>query len=94
MGHARLFTVDKKGDTVCCISSGHDQVRLVYKMLNRNGFRTSLLAIPNRDPVQTSLNAAIYMQQLAFVVARKRRMKECAFLSDPRILELSSKMIY
>jgi fructoselysine-6-P-deglycase FrlB-like protein len=94
LGHARLFTIDRKRDAIVCISSGQDQARLVYKMLDGNGFRTSLLAIPSHNTVRTSLKVAIYMQQLALVVARKRGMKECAFLSDPRMLEVSTKMIY
>jgi len=94
LGHARLFAIDRKRDATVCISSGQDQARLVYRMLEEYGFRTNLLAIPSQNTVRTSLKVAIYMQQLALVVARKRGMKECAFLSDSRMLELSSTMIY
>ncbi|OLD13499.1 MAG: hypothetical protein AUI50_08945 [Crenarchaeota archaeon 13_1_40CM_2_52_14] len=94
LGHARLFTIDKKRDCIICISSGQDKARRLYELLNKGGFRTSLLADPNANIVQTSLKVAIYLQQLALAVARKRGMKTCAFLSDRRKLELSSKMIY
>src|SRR2546425_12795275 len=94
LGHARLFTIDKKRDCIICISSGQDKARRLYELLNKGGFRTSLLADPKANIVQTSLKVAIYLQQLALAVARKRGMKTCAFLSDRRKLELSSKMIY
>ncbi|TMI32292.1 SIS domain-containing protein [Candidatus Bathyarchaeota archaeon] len=94
LGHARLFTIDTKRDTIICISSGQDQACQVRKLLTKSGFRTMLLAIPNDNIVHASLEAAIYLQQLALVLARKRGMKECAFLSDSRTIELSSKLIY
>jgi len=94
LGHARLFAMDKKRDCIICISSAHDQARQVQELLDKSGFRTSLLAISDHNIVLTSLKIAIYFQQLALVLARKRGMKECAFLSDSRMLELSSKMIY
>ena len=94
VGHARLFAMDKKRDCIICISSGQDQACEVQKMLDKSGFRTSLLAIPNHNIVLRSLKIAIYLQQLALVLAQEREMKECAFISDRRMLELSSKMIY
>ncbi len=94
LGHARLFTIDRRRDTIVCISSHKDQTRQVHKLLKKNGFRTSLLAIPDDNIVQTSLKVAIYLQQLALLFARKREMRKCAFLSDSRTLELSSKLIY
>ena len=94
LGHARLFTVDKRRDTIICISSGRDKARQIYKILDKNSFRTNLLAVPADETVQASLNVAMHVQQFAFTLARKRGMTECAFLADPRRLELSSSMIY
>ena len=94
LGHARLFAINKKRDCIICISSGQDQARQVHELLDKSGFRTGLLAIPDNNVVLRSLKIAIYLQQLALVLAQEREMKECAFVSDHRMLELSSKMIY
>ncbi len=94
VGHARLFATDKKRDCLICISSGQDHARQVHKLLDKRGFRTCLLAILDNNMVLRSLKIAIYLQQLALVLAQKREMNDCAFLSDSRMLELSSKMIY
>jgi glucosamine 6-phosphate synthetase-like amidotransferase/phosphosugar isomerase protein len=94
LGHARLFTVDKRRDTIICISSSQDKARQIYKLLDKNGFRTNLLTVPADKTVRASLNVAVHLQQLALTLARKRGMTECAFLADPRTLELSNSMIY
>ena len=94
LGHSRLFTIDKRDDAVICLSSGRDHARQVHKLLDKNGFRSRLLTVTGDNIVQTSLEVAIHLQQLALVLAEKRGMKECAFLGDPRKLKLSSRMIY
>jgi fructoselysine-6-P-deglycase FrlB-like protein len=93
-GHARLFTIDKKRDIIICISSGRDYARRVHDLLVKRGFLTRLLAVPDDKVVQTSLKVAIHLQQLALALAKKRGMRECAFLADSGTLKLSNKMIY
>src|SRR2546428_13521562 len=51
LGHAKLFTIDKKRDGIVCISSGRDKARETHKLLRRNGFQTSSLAIPETKVV-------------------------------------------
>jgi len=94
LGHTRLFTINKKRDTIICISSGQDKARQIYKLLDKNGFRTNLLAVPPDKAVQASLSVAVHLQQFALRLAKRRGMTECAFLADPWRLELSSSMIY
>ncbi|HEV2119704.1 MAG TPA: hypothetical protein VGS11_06325 [Candidatus Bathyarchaeia archaeon] len=86
--------IDKKNDTIICVSSGQDRSRRIQRLLDRNGFRTRLLTPHGENPVQTSLEVAIHLQQLALTPARKRGMKDPAFVADSSRLKLSSKMIY
>jgi fructoselysine-6-P-deglycase FrlB-like protein len=94
LGHAKLFTIDKKRDRILCISSGHDKAMETHQLLRKQGFHTSILAFPNSHVVNRSLRIAIYLQQLALFLARRKRIKECAFLSDRKRLNLSNNMIY
>jgi fructoselysine-6-P-deglycase FrlB-like protein len=94
LGHTKLFTIDKKRDLIVCISSRRDRAVEVNGLLRKDGFRTSLLTTPRNDIVIGSLINAIYLQVLALALAKRRHMVEVAFLSDPRRLRLSNKLIY
>jgi fructoselysine-6-P-deglycase FrlB-like protein len=94
LGHAKLFTIDKRRDRIVCISSGHDKAVETHQLLRKQGFHSSILAFPNSHVVNRSLRIAIHLQQLALYLARRKRIKECAFLSDRKRLNLSNKMIY
>jgi fructoselysine-6-P-deglycase FrlB-like protein len=94
LGHAKLFTIDKRRDRIVCISSGHDKAVETHQLLRKQGFHISILAFPNSHVVNRSLRIAIHLQQLALYLARRKRIKECAFLSDRKRLNLSNKMIY
>src|SRR2546425_5815389 len=62
LGHAKLFTIDKKLDFILCISSGRERAMRVHETLRRNGFRSQLLAFPVGHLVNRSLRIAIYFQ--------------------------------
>jgi len=94
LGHAKLFTVDTKRDVIVCISSGRDKAREIHELLSKSGFQDSILAIPESNSVNRSLKMAVYLQQLVLTLAKKRGIRECAFLADRKRLNLSSKMIY
>ena len=94
LGHAKLFAIDKKRDVIVCISSGRDKARKTHETLRRQGFQSSVLAFPDGHVVNRSLKIAVSLQRLVFSLAKRRRIKECAFLTDKNSLNLSSKMIY
>jgi fructoselysine-6-P-deglycase FrlB-like protein len=94
LGHAKLFAIDKKRDRIVCISSGHDKAMETHQLLRKQGFHSSILAFQDSHVVNRSLRIAIYLQQLALSLARRKRIRECAFLSDKKRLNLSNKMIY
>ena len=94
LGHAKLFTVDKERDVIVFIASRRDKAMKTYELLRKDGFQTSVLAFPDSHVVNRSLRVIIYLQQLALSLGRKKGIKECAFLSDKRRLNLSNRMIY
>src|SRR3989449_10162950 len=94
LGHAKLFTIDKKRDFILCISSGRDKAKETHQLLIRDGFQSSVIAFPDSQVVNRSLKIAIYLQRLALSLARRKGIKECAFLSDKSRLNLSNRMIY
>ena len=94
LGHAKLFTIDKKRDVIVCISSGRDKAMKTHELLHKSGFRSSILAFPESHVVNRSLRITIYLQRLALSLARRKGIRECAFLADKNRLNLSSSMIY
>jgi fructoselysine-6-P-deglycase FrlB-like protein len=94
LGHAKLFTIDKKRDAIVCISSGRDKAMETHELLRKSGFRSSILGFPESNVVNRSLRIAIHLQRLALFLARRKGIKECAFLTDKNRLNLSSSMIY
>ena len=94
LGHAKLFTIDKKRDFIVCISSGQDKAKETHELLCKDGFRSSILAFPESYVVNRSLKIAVYLQRFALDIAKKRRLTECAFLADKKKLALSNRLIY
>ncbi len=94
-GHAQLFSIRKTNDNVICIALGPDRKTAeMFRALFRNGFRAHLIENENSDPVSAGLEVAFHMQHLALGLARKMRLRECAFLIDKKRLGLSSRLIY
>jgi fructoselysine-6-P-deglycase FrlB-like protein len=94
LGHAKLFTIDKKRDAIVCISSGRDKAMKTHELLQKDDFQSSILAFPASHVVNRSLRIAIYLQRLALSLARRKGIEECSFLSDKSRLDLSNRMIY
>ena len=94
LGHAILFTIDKKRDFVACISSGRDKAKETHQLLVKDGFQSSIIATPDSHVINRSLRIAIYLQRLALSLVRRDGIKECAFLVDKNRLNLSNRMIY
>ena len=94
LGHAKLFTIDKKRDVIVCISMGGDKAMETHELLHKDGFQSSILAFPEGNEVNRALRIAIYLQRLALSLARRKRIKVCAFLTDNNKLNLSNSMIY
>lgn len=94
-GHAQLFSIDRRKDTIVCIpANSKDKTTKVAETLQQDGFRVH--TIPGHGPniVTRSIEVSLHLQHLALSLARKRRMKECAFLTDRSRLRVSNRLIY
>lgn len=93
-GHAYLFSV-KKTDTMVCLNSAHDQkTHAVFDAMRRSNFATLRVQSRERDPVLRAIEIAFHFQWLTYILARRRGLNECAFISDRRRLGISSRLIY
>ena len=95
LGHAQLFSVDSKHDTIICIPySIRDRTWDLCRVLSQNGFHTSSVSVPSGDAVARSLEVSFHLQHLALSLARRMGLEECTFLADRRRLRLSNRLIY
>ncbi len=95
LGHARLFSVQPRKDVIVSISpSGDRKTRAVAQSLSEHGFTAHTVEGSATNPVIWSIEVCFHLQMLAYTVARRRRMKECAFVAARSRLALSSSLIY
>ena len=88
--HAPLF--GHKDDQVI-ILGGNDDVG-ISRRLKRAGLKTLHVDCRRYDGLGSMLYATFFMQHLALAIARKKKMKECYFLQDRKLLGASSDIIY
>ena len=94
-GHSQLFSMRKRTDRVVCIGSAQDEITgKVFRVLSGNGFQARQVQTMSEDPVIAALGASFHIQHLALGLARRKRYRECAFLSDPARLNMSNRLIY
>ena len=94
IGHAHLFSITKKHDTIICIYSDQDKTWNLERTLERNGFKVVGLKVQGSSQVNNCIKIAFYLQHLALSTAKRKRMRECAFKADEKRLALSSQLIY
>ena len=95
VGHALLFSLNRSIDTIVCIDTiGSTKTRTLYKELLTAGYRVIRLFLGGQGSVKQSLVACFHLQYLALLNAERNGKKECAFLRDKHLLELSNKLIY
>ena len=95
VGHAQLFSVDRRKDTIVCISmEGDDKTMKLARLLQRKGFRVHTITGHSKNIVTRSVEVSFYLQHLTLTLAKRRGMEECAFLADESRLQLSDRLIY
>jgi len=94
LGHSQLFSLDKSIIMICLVVGRDKKTNALYRALLKSGFGAFLLEVNNKDSIRSALEASFAVQHLAFGLARDRGQTECAFLSDNRLLNLSSHLIY
>ncbi len=95
VGHALLFSLNRSRDTIVCVDTiGSARTRTLYRELLTAGFRVFRLFLSGQGSLKKSLVACFHLQYLALLNAERNGKKECAFLRDKALLELSNKLIY
>ncbi len=95
VGHAVLFTLDVRRDTIVCVDSvGNEKTRGLYELLFRLGFRVLKIFSREKNRLTSILAESFGVQYLALPNAERKGQRECAFLRDRSRLELSNKLIY
>jgi len=95
VGHALLFSLNGSKDTIVCIDTiGSTKTRTLYKELLTAGYRVIKLFQSGQGSLKKSLVACFHLQYVALLNAERNGKRECAFLRDKRLLELSNKLIY
>jgi len=95
LGHARLFSVRPSKDLIVSVKPKWGRkARAVARSLSEHGSTVHILEGSSINPVIWSIEVSFQLQMLAHTLARRRRMKECAFVADRSKLALSSSLIY
>lgn len=93
VGHSRLFSLRKHLDSIICLGLDEQSIRL-SRILQEQGFRVYLIKPSISDPVLAALEVGFYLQHFALGLAKKLGLKECAFLTNRKLLDLSNRLIY
>ncbi|NWG36859.1 SIS domain-containing protein [Nitrososphaera sp.] len=88
--HAPLF--GHKDEQTVVLGSGDDA--RVSRRLGRAGLKVLYVDCGKYDGLCSILYATFFMQHLVLAVARRKRMKECYFLQNEKLLAASSDIIY
>jgi DNA-binding MurR/RpiR family transcriptional regulator len=94
VGHSKLFTLRTIDKMICLALREEDKTAQLSRTLAKNGLRSQLLTIHEHNPVLAGLEAAFHFQHLALSLAKRRGLRQVAFLSDKKRLRLSSRLIY
>ena len=95
VGHALLFSLKRSRDAIVCVDTIHStKTRTLYRELLTAGFRVFRLFLSGQGSLKRSLVACFHLQYLALLNAERNGKKECAFLRDKALLELSNRLIY
>jgi len=95
VGHAQLFSLNPARDNILWVDSGRTgKGSDVARLMGRYGFKSHRVSATGKRVVAKSLAISFQLQYLALLNAKRRGMKECAFLQDRKLLELSNSLIY
>jgi fructoselysine-6-P-deglycase FrlB-like protein len=94
VGHSKLFSIRQTDNILSFAPRWDRKTAEVSRTLVRNGFNAHLLMSDARDPIVAGLEAAFSYQQLALGLAKGKGLRDVAFLTDPKRLALSSRLIY
>lgn len=88
--HAPLF--GHRDDQVIMLGARNDIG--LSRRLQRAGLQVRYMDCGKYDGLRAVLYATFFIQHLVLAIARKKKMKECYFLRDRKLLDASSDIIY
>ncbi len=88
--HAPIF--GQKDDQVIMLGAGNDID--ISRRLKRAGLQVQYVDCGKYDRLPSVFYATFFMQHLTLAIARKKKIKECYFLQDKKLLAASSDIIY
>lgn len=86
--HSPLFSI-KKSDQVIVIGADYG----LDKRLNKEGFSSAHVSLHGAN-IDLLLQSIFFMQLLVLKIARRRGLADCYFLSNKKLLKMSSDFIY
>lgn len=95
--HSPLFSLTHK-DIVIIFSSKKQHInkkanKLNY-LLNKQKFYSFLIEIPFNTNVEILFFSSFFVQLLVYGLAKEKKLKNCYFLENKELLEISSDLIY
>ena len=95
--HSPLFSVTHK-DILLIFSSKNQHMnkkanKLNY-LLNKQKFYSFFIEIPFNTNVEILFFSSFFVQLLVYGLAKEKKLKNCYFLEDKELLEISSTLIY
>lgn len=88
--HAPLF--GHKDDQIITLGAGND-INISHR-LKRAGVKVQHVDCGKYDGIRSALYASFFMQHMTLAIARRKKIKECYFLQDRKLLGTSSNIIY
>lgn len=88
--HAPLF--GHKEDQAVVIGAGDDAQ--IFRRLERAGLQVLYVNCGKYDGVDSIFYATFFVQHVVLAIARRKKMKECYFLQNKKLLATSSDIIY
>ncbi|MGY5152315.1 MAG: SIS domain-containing protein [Candidatus Nitrosopumilus sp. bin_6a] len=90
--HMELFSI-KKGDTVIIFEKKNPHTKQLGQNLKKIGINVIHPSMPS-ETISQVLFCIFFSQMIALFEARRRRKKECHFVTAKKIRDVSNQMIY
>ena len=94
--HSPIFSI-KPGDNIIIFDNfGYDKknASLLYNRLNHINYSTVYVDLSNLSQIEAVLKSIFLIQMLLLKIAKRDGLKECFFLRNKELLDLSSDLIY
>jgi fructoselysine-6-P-deglycase FrlB-like protein len=94
--HSPIFSI-KPGDNIIIFDNfGYDKknASLLYSRLNHINYSTIYVDLSDLSQIETVLKSIFLIQMLLLKIAKRDGLKECFFLRNKELFDLSSDLIY